>query len=140
MDTLVAMLVDENADARLSNAHSLRAQGVQVIEARSAREAFGLALFGRLHCVVTRLPSAVGLRLCHELRRTPTTAALPVVLVSDGSPVSTDAVQAAGVTAVLPPDRTGPELLADIQQAIESAPSSPSPSSPMPPATPEMQS
>ena len=122
METLVAMLVDDDAEARLSTAQSLREHGVQVVEARSPREAFGLALYGRLHCVVTHLPSAVGLRLCHRLRRTPTTATLPVVIVSDGSTLSSDAVQAAGVTAILPPDRTGPELLADIQQAIESAP------------------
>jgi CheY-like chemotaxis protein len=112
------MLVDADAAARAPIAQRLRAHGMQVIEAGSVAEAFGLALFGRLHFVVTLLHGAHGLELCRRLRSTPATSALPVVLVNDGHAVNDDELHAAGATVVLPAQRSGDDILAAIHRAI----------------------
>ena len=118
--TTVGMLVDANAAARASVAQLLRAHGMQVIEAGSASEAFGLALFGRLHFVITLLAHVDGLELCRRLRSTLSTSALPVVLVRDGLAADDDELRAAGATVVLSEHRTGDELLDAIHRAIAS--------------------
>jgi CheY-like chemotaxis protein len=114
------MLVVEDAAARRPLAQWLRDHGLQVVEAGSTAEAVGLALFGRLDCVIAQLGNGDGLRLSSRLRNTPATVALPVVLVDDGTAVTGDDLRAAGVTVTLAQDRAREALLAGVHDAIAS--------------------
>ena len=118
MTTIVGMLVRHSAAARKPMAQVLRSHGVQVVEAGSAAEAYGLALFGQLHCVILDLGDADGLELCHRFRSTPVTSALPVVLVVHGTGVADSDVRAAGVSAVLSAQQTIDDLLLAIRRAV----------------------
>ena len=120
MTRTVGMLVDADPVARAPIAQQLRAHGMQVIEAGSVAEAFGLALFGRLHFVITLLRGLHGLELCRRLRSTPATSALPVVLVKDVDSVNDDELHAAGATVVLPAHRSGDDILDAIHRVITS--------------------
>jgi CheY-like chemotaxis protein len=122
MTTIVGMLVSHSAAARKPMAQLLRSHGVQVVEAGSAEEAHGLALFGQLHCVIIDLGDADGLDLCHRFRGTAVTSALPLVLVIQGTDVAVGDVLAAGVSAVLSPRQTVDDLLMAIRRAVAASP------------------
>ena len=121
MTTTVGMLVHADVAARTPIAQRLRASGIQVIEAGSATEAFGLALFGRLHFVIALLHSVDGLELCRRLRSTLATSALPVVLVKADLSVDDDELHAAGATVVLREHWTSDDLLEAVRRAVASA-------------------
>ena len=121
MKTIVGMLVSHSAVARKPMAQLLRSHGVQVVEAGSTAEAYGLALFGQLHCVILNLDDADGLELCRLFRTTPVTSALPVVLVVHGAGVADSDVEAAGISAVLSAQQTVDDLLVAIRRAVADA-------------------
>ena len=79
----VAMLVEGNSHIRTPIATKLRQRGLQVVEATTAAEAYGLAEFGRIDVVVARQAFAdqeqSGLGSC--LRAAPGPVHLPLVLL-----------------------------------------------------------
>ena len=120
MTTSIGLVVDDDARIRALFSEALRRGGMQVLEAKSGRDALRLARTASLAFVVTdiEMPGVDGLELCRRLRRTPATAELPIVVVS-GSAVErrSDAI-AAGCDAVLEKPCSLALLLATIRRLL----------------------
>ena len=114
----VAMLVQQESDVRTPLAVQLRHRGVQVVEARSAAEAYGLAEVGRVDVVI--VPQAFadeeGVQLARRLRTMPGSPNLPLVMLSTVDTPTDAAVEAA--SAVVPATCDVDELIAVLHRVV----------------------
>jgi two-component system, cell cycle sensor histidine kinase and response regulator CckA len=78
------LVVDDHEYSRSFIADSLAMDGFDVLEASTGREGFHLAVLRRPEVVVldVRLPDMSGLDVCQQLKATPATTRLPVLLLS----------------------------------------------------------
>ncbi|WP_433373613.1 response regulator transcription factor [Actinoplanes sp. CA-142083] len=78
------LIADDDADHRELITFSLRRAGHEVVTARDARDALALLRAGGFDAALldVRMPGESGIELCRKLRAEPSTALLPVMLVS----------------------------------------------------------
>jgi CheY-like chemotaxis protein len=112
----VAMLVQHDADVRTPLASQLRHRGLQIVEASSAAEAYGIAEFGRVDVVIITQTVAdrEGLELGRRLRASPGTAPLPLVLLRSTMGGAIPSV----ASAVLPEQCDVDELIAVLTRVV----------------------
>jgi CheY-like chemotaxis protein len=118
---LRALLVDDEADARLLVEHALRESGVTVRTARDGHEAL-LDLERELPDVLIldlRMPRMTGETLLRELRAEPRTSELPVIIVTAKELDSGERARLEGLGAQVV--RKGEALAAELRRAIMEA-------------------
>jgi len=117
--SVVALLVDRDADTRMMYAEYLRSSHYDVDEAEDGREALAKALDAHPDVVVTetRLPGMDGFALCALLHQDEATRDIPVVFVT-GDAFENDVrrAQAAGAESVLIKPCLPEDLLAEIRR------------------------
>jgi CheY-like chemotaxis protein len=115
----VAMLVECDTEIRTPLATKLRQRGLQIIEARSTTEAYGLAEFGRIDVVIATQTFAdhdrFELRSC--LRATPGPTQLPLVLLSTEGEADTTIA-----SAIVPETCDVDELVAVLMNVVDGQP------------------
>ncbi len=115
---LRALLVDDDADARLLVEHALREQGVSVRVARDGHEAL-LDLEHELPDMLIldlRMPRMTGESLLRELRVDSRTSELPVIVVTSKEIETDERTRLEGLGALIV--RKGESLAADLRRAV----------------------
>ena len=79
---LTVLCVDDNADNRLSVSMLLQQGGYRVLTAGTGREALALTQRADLVVLDVQLPDLSGFEVCRMIKADPTTALVPVVLLS----------------------------------------------------------
>lgn len=122
--SLVALIVDRDADTRQLYAQSLELAGFQIHTASEGRDALVNALSLPYDVIVTetRLTGIDGYQLCDLLRRDHTTRAIPIIFVTgEGGPADLERARRAGANAVLLKPCLPETLLAAVRQAMTGA-------------------
>ncbi|MFF3611897.1 response regulator transcription factor [Streptomyces sp. NPDC002580] len=80
----IILVADDDADIRDVVAFKLGTVGHTVVLAQDGSEALGIALERELNLAIldVRMPGLTGVEVCRRLRREPTTARLPVILLT----------------------------------------------------------
>jgi DNA-binding response OmpR family regulator len=78
------LIADDDADHRELLTHALRRAGHEVVTTEDARDAMAVLLAGGIDAALldVRMPGESGIELCRKLRAEPSTALLPVMLIS----------------------------------------------------------
>ena len=104
---------------------SLEKGGHQLILARNGREAVDLACRERPHAIVMDIlmPELDGLQALRELRRSPETASIPVVmLTARGQVLTRSDAEASGASLFLTKPFSPTHLLAEVERLIATRP------------------
>ncbi len=123
---LRVLLVDDAIDEREMYAECLRRQGVCTLQAQSAADAYRLATEWSPDVVVTDIRlvgHAGGLELTRQLKRSPETAAVPVVVLSGVHPQNQAAAADAGCDLFLTKPCLPDELARALAGMLVSSPS-----------------
>ena len=119
--TMLALIVDRDADTRQMYAEYLRLGSWLVDEAGDGREALAKAISRRPDVIVTetRLPGINGVALCTLLRQDIATSGIPIVFVT-GDAYASDVQQAteAGADIVLTKPCLPERLLVEVRRVI----------------------
>jgi CheY-like chemotaxis protein len=120
MTAPLGIVVDDDHQVRSLFAKVLRGGGMEILEASSGWEALLMAQTSNPVFVVTDLtmPDLDGLELCRRLRRSPTTAALLIVVVSGVAATQKDEAEAAGCDVVLEKPCSPALLVTTIQRLL----------------------
>jgi DNA-binding response OmpR family regulator len=123
-ESMRALIVDRDQDARHVYAEHLKLGNWRVDEAGDGREALAKAIAFRPDVIVTetRLPGIDGVSLCDLLRRDLATSTIPIVFVTgDTYPADVDRAVAAGADLVLPKPCLPEELAAQLRTVLAHA-------------------
>jgi CheY-like chemotaxis protein len=116
------LLIDPDEDRRSLCASHLKFAGFIVEETEDGREALAKALATPHDVIVTatHLPGIDGNQLCGLLRRDPSTATTPVLMVTlEGSRATVEHAQAAGADAILVNPWPPEALLVEIRRLLD---------------------
>jgi two-component system, cell cycle response regulator DivK len=120
--SVLALLVDRDADTRRMYAEYLRLALCEIEEAGDGREALAKAISRRPDVIVTetRLPGISGFDLCGLLRTDTTTQEIPIVVVTgDAYPAAVSRAEDAGANVVLLKPCLPEKLLDAMRQVLE---------------------
>jgi CheY-like chemotaxis protein len=120
MPASIGLVVDDDASVRRLFSEVLQRGGIRVLEAVSGRDALRLARSSPPDFVVTDLEMADmdGLELCRQLRRSPATTLVPIVLVTGAGAAQAGDATAAGCDVVLLKPCPPALLLATIRRLL----------------------
>ncbi len=120
MQTLTAIVIDDEPSIRTLFARVLRDAGMQVFEADSATAALAMAQTASPDFVVTDIgmPDVDGIELCRQLRADPELKDLRIVVVSGQASTQGAEAIAAGCDAVLAKPCSPATLLKAIRQLL----------------------
>jgi CheY-like chemotaxis protein len=121
METLKALVVDDDPAIREIFARTLRREGITVFEADSGVAALTVALTVLPQIVVTdvQMPGLDGLKLCRLLRADPALGRAIIVVVTGDATSQGDDATSAGCDAVLAKPCSPVSLLATIQRLLK---------------------
>jgi two-component system cell cycle response regulator DivK len=120
--SILALLVDRDADTRRMYAEYLRLALCEIEEAADGREALAKAISRRPDVIVTetRLPGMSGFDLCGLLRHDTTTQEIPIVVVTaDSVPSTVSRAEDAGANLVLVKPCLPEKLLEAMRQVLD---------------------
>ncbi|MFT7722174.1 MAG: response regulator [Roseateles sp.] len=117
-DETLVLVADDSKIVRVKISRLLAAQGYRVALADSGEQALALLAAERPHLLITdvEMPGIDGFELTRQVRATPATATLPVVMITS-SDDKHDEARAAGVTQLLGKPYPEEALVAAIEQA-----------------------
>jgi DNA-binding response OmpR family regulator len=118
------LVADADADTRALYRDSFTHVGCDVVEASDGRDALIKALMHPPTLVITeiRLPFIDGFVLCETLRRSETTADIPILVVtSEANPADAARVRQAGADAVLVKPTTPEDMLREARRLLARA-------------------
>ncbi len=113
------LVVDDDPHIRHMLDFKLGRAGFTVMTASNARDAFELARRHHPEVIVTdyQMPGGNGLELCERLKKTPETAAIPVLmLTARGYKVAPDDLATTNIKGLIPKPFSTRDLIARIQE------------------------
>ena len=118
----VVLLVEDDPDIRHLVAYKLAKGGLDVIEAEDGSTALAVARRTRPDLVIldVRMPHKSGLEVCRELRDSPRTADVPIImLTARARPQDIDQAYAAGATSYVVKPFSPRGLLEQVEAALQ---------------------
>jgi CheY-like chemotaxis protein len=127
------LIVDDDKLTRQSLAETLKAKGIEVIEAVDGKAGLKKALHEAPTLIVTdiRMPEMDGVQMVEELRKDPKGKDVPVIIMTNDEQTATlNKALEAGVTVYLSKTSTSPDVLPEqivtaLRQSSEDQPAEP---------------